>query len=72
LEEIHALDSGEGIATGIKIGSPIRPAEHKIQAAARSRRGMDRSDPDAEEAEADERINRRLDRIVDFLATYLP
>jgi len=33
---------------------------------------MDRSDPDAEEAEADERINRRLDRIVDFLATYLP
>lgn len=38
---------------------------------------MDRSGPDDEGAqdsddEGDERINQRLDRIVDFLATYLP
>lgn len=32
---------------------------------------MEQSSPD-DESEADERINERLDRIVDFLATYLP
>lgn len=27
---------------------------------------------DGDEEEADERINRRLDRVLNFLATYLP
>jgi len=33
---------------------------------------MEQSNPDGESEEDDERINERLDRIVNFLATYLP
>jgi len=34
---------------------------------------MDQSRPDSDDEEDDEKkINERLDRIVDFLATYLP